>query len=168
MDILGIIGFIIFIIIKAMGESNRKKREYTKRASRLPKAPLPAETKGPVPKSFEEIFPTVITLPWEEVIKEEYSGSGKWEEPSAEEISREGSGEEEYLKQGSLEDSATEGYVRPDYEAAVPELSKITPGQEKPLLKPVYSLALTTEQIWHGIVWSEILQPPKALKGRFR
>jgi hypothetical protein len=121
-DFLLIIGFIIFTVLRALDESNKKKQEHARRATG--QQPGSAETITPrdKPNLSGEFSPPIITLPWEEESDEIESEEDK----------------------------------TPIYTAPQP-----TVVSQPPASSPSYALKLTDQQIWQGIVWSEILGEPR-------
>lgn len=144
-----------------MGESNQRKQESAKRSIQRPQTPVfPAETSKPEP--LEEYFPSQTTFPWEEELEQENS----WSEdlPLNEYTSHEYTGPGykmegriESVRQTLGEQASSEWLEKPQ---TVKQIPQVNVAQE-------YALQLTREHIWQGILWSEILNPPKC-KGRSR
>lgn len=158
-DFLFILGFIVYVVLKALGESNKKRQEYERRIRQRPKGQV-SQKEASKPDLTKDYFPPLVR---EEEINDEL---GRIEEfgkyPST---VPEGYG----LEKSSFNNQIGINNI-PIGQKSFSHRSKgldrdrgIIPES----LSPNYSLQLTSEQIWQGIVWSEILKPPKC-KGRSR
>jgi len=148
-DFLFILGFIVYVVLRALGESNKKRQEYERRARQRPKSQVP-RTEASKPDLTEDYFPPLVRE--EEIIDE----LGQVEEYGKDTSTvSEGYGLKNYSFNSQIETDnipigshRSEGFNR-DKQIISESFS------------PNYSLQLTREQIWQGVVWSEILKPPK-------
>lgn len=174
MDWVGIIVFILFMVLKALGESEKQKKQRQARQRRMsppegsptvadPPLP-PPEVPRPVAKPDFDL-PPVLPFPLfellgedeEEWLKEKEAGkevlTGPEVVPDLEQII------EPEVKQPVFEPAAAEP------ELTVPPLggqSPTTPG-----MKPVAGTGwpgLQLNRAMEGVIWAEILGPPRALR----
>lgn len=144
-------------MLKAIGESNQKKQEYTKRTAGQHKEPGKVKSDQAKPNLSDEFFPPTITLPWEEEPEE------VWD--IAEDFLAD---EHPVTKKYSLEDiSVLESAAGVGEAMTQPSTQFQTAETSRPVtLSPSYALKLSDEQIWQGIIWSEILGEPRCRKNR--
>jgi len=177
-EFLLVIGFIVFTVLKSLAETNKRKQETARRTiqrpGRQPESPVfTAETFNP--ESSSDRFPDQMAIPWEEEPEQKV---GRLEELPLEEFITEESGQEGYTLEGdSLEGISLEGHSsegKCEVESLSPSLGsgltnlaepKVPTQVTMPKMVPNYAFQLTSEQIWQGFIWSEILMPPKCKRG---
>ena len=148
MDWIGIVIFIIFIVFKAMGESNKQKRQ--KEARQQQGAPLPGRT---IPKPVQK-SPPPVTMP-------------DWGFPSMFPFFE----EEEVVKPVKPKKVAEQvKKAVADKSASPPQPSVATPRAQRSSSQSVEEFGqrgpegFSLEQAQLGIIYSEILSPPRALR----
>ena len=149
-DFLLIIGFIVFSVLRAVGESNKKKQEYARRVSKQHPGPAGPGIPQGGPVVSEEYFPP--RMPWEEIAEEMQDAAGESAD-NAQAAPKLQDSEAIYSPAGVLPVVGTARRARQKPQQAAQN--------EKMPAAPAYALRMTEEQIWQGIVWSEILHPPK-------
>lgn len=177
MDIIGILAFIVFIILRAMGESGKKQQEYRRKMEKPAPENRPVATR-PGEEDFEELFPPFLQLPWEEASGEKTAKSATADAyesmvDEAGEKEAEGVGDEGSYRQGSLVFTNSEGYAEEDQasewrakETAVENKKKAAAEPQLQAI-PALQAAFPMEpgDIVRGFIWFELLQPPKAKRG---
>lgn len=155
-DFLFIIGFIVYVVLKALGESTKKRQEYERRAKQVPKSQVP-ETEVYEPDLTTDYFPT---LSGEEETNDEFG----WLEEFGQDTSTVPEGYD--LEKSSLKNRIETDNILMDQKSFSHRSEGLSRDKQIILevLSPNYSLQLTTEQIWQGIIWSEILNSPKCRK----
>jgi hypothetical protein len=145
LDWIGALIFALIMIFKALGESEKQKKKRAARQGRTsPAAPPPVAQ--PVPQ--EEVFPPVFPFPLFEEEKEPVQVEELLEEPEP----------------VMIEDLPP---PRPSYEVYLKEEPKVTVEVPPREIKqaPAGTLpGLQLNQAMQGIIWSEVLQPPRAMR----
>lgn len=145
MDWIGALVFVVIMILKALGESEQQKKKKAARQGKTsPKTSPPVAR--PVPQ--KEIFPPVFPFPFFEEERETVQAEEFLEEP---------------------EPVIVEAIppVRPVYEPYLKEEPRVTVEVPAPETKraPAGTLpGLQLNHVMEGIIWSEILQPPRAMR----
>lgn len=181
-DVIGIIAFIIFVVFKALAESNRQKQVYRRKNETREIARPNPMSPPPVARPWEEVFPPVLSFPWEdkeEVTEEMQPAKQTKEAPvwnsntlgegyATEGASTEGFGTEGVATEGSvLAEVSTEGYGTEGADSTNIEGWSIESAGEKEQSKaaapiPSFKAGLPMEpaEVIRGFVWAELLQPP--------
>jgi len=155
MDFIGIVIFILFIVLKALGESNKKSKRRGTRpvfTDRRPPVFFPKQEETPSPEvEMEWEMPPAFPFPWEETPQRGLH----LEEVEPEEVFLE---KPRGIEQGRA----------PLEEVVVKEKpkspKKYVPVTTKEIRSEREPVTLSPKQVLGGIIWAEIIQSPRALR----
>ena len=144
MDLFGLVIFILFVVLKALGESSKKSGRRETRpvfTDRRPPVFPPEEEEMPVPEvNMDWEIPPAFPFPWEEPPRKEVKGEKSF------------GTDREFIpaeKLVSAEIKAGERQMPP----RLPEV-RVSPEAS----------VLSTKQVLQGIIWAEIIQAPRAIR----